>query len=189
MSKLSSSNLSAQCSPCILTFWLPSSMPHLPEISPFNKMSMFCHCNLLIQGIRYNEMWQVHWDTSGKCFMFWAKPVYENQNFQEWRGQVCQRTFLLSTWEGQCILLLKVYSTICITCDVFIATFPSVSLLLLHKHTTHTLETVEPPKNTCQGTLKIRECHYYLFFHLDWNILGIFIHVGHGATILLLVQQ
>ena len=136
----------------------------------------------------YDTLWQV-WDTSGKCFIFWTKPVYENQNFQEWRGQVCQRTFLLSTWEGQCILLLKVYSTICITCDVFIATFPSVFLLLLHRHTTHTLETVEPPKNTCQGTLKIRECHYYLFFHLDWNILGIFIHVGHGATILLLVQQ
>ena len=85
--------------------------------------------------------------------LIWVKPVYENQSFQGWRGQVYQRTFLLSTWEGQyhiVPLYWKWFSAqIALGWNIFIATFPSVSLLLLHKHTTHTLETVEPPKNTC----------------------------------------
>ena len=42
-----------------------------------------------------------------------------------------------------------------VTYDALSTTFPGVSLLLLHKHTTHTLEIVESPGNTCQGTFKI----------------------------------
>ena len=55
-------------------------------------------------------------------------------------------------------------------------------------HTTHIWEIFQSPiKNKSEIILENCLCH--LILHLDGNILGIFIHVGHRTTVLLLVQQ
>ena len=85
-------------------------------------------------------------------------------------------------------LLNMIFRTICKTFDVFLLQpfqmFPfSFSI------------RIQPILGKLLSHLRLHvkrlyiDFHYYLVFHLDWNILWIFIHVGHGATILLLVQQ
>ena len=69
-------------------------------------------------------------------------------------------------------------------------TFQDVCPLLHHRHTTHTLETLEPPIAQVVSRCGLSAGSMVnLVVHLDRDVLGIFEHVGHCTAVLLLVQQ